>query len=97
MLAPCVQDGTAIYIPAVIIWLAAESSISLAGSQIVILVLIATLASVGASPTPGLVSLILLCWSAVLPNEPLPGAIGYIATIDWFMVGRSGLNLVHAD
>lgn len=79
------MDGTAIYIPGAVIWLAAQAGISLTAGNVFVLSIIATLSSAGASPTPGLVSIVILCWASVFPTTPLPDAIAYIAAVDWFI------------
>ena len=70
------MDGTAMYNPAVIIWLAAQVGIEMDGPQLIILVIIATLTSMGASPTPGSgAALLVVTWASVFPDEPLPQEI----------------------
>lgn len=79
------MDGVAIYLPAVIIWLAYEVGMTLSFGQIVVLSIISTLASAGASPTPGGIPLLILCWGSVFPGVPVPEQVAYIAAIDWFV------------
>lgn len=79
------MDGVAIYLPAGIIWLAYQAGMSLSFVQVVILAIISTLASAGASPTPGLISTLILCWGSVFPGVPIPEQVAYLAAIDWFL------------
>ena len=79
------MDGTAIYIPAAIIWLAAQAGIQMDVGQVLILAVIATLASAGASPTPGLIAIVILSWGSVFPGVPVPPEIAYLAAVDWLV------------
>jgi len=53
--------------------------------QLLILALISTLSSAGASPTPGLISILLLSWGAVFPGAPVPEEIAFLAAVDWLI------------
>ena len=79
------MDGTAIYIPGVIVWLAAQAGISMTFGEVMVLAIIATLASAGASPTPGLIAIVILAWGSVFPGVPVPPEIAYLAAIDWLI------------
>merc|ERR1719210_1055847 len=79
------MDGTAIYMPSVMLWLAAKAGVVVSAGQVVVLVIMATLASAGASPTPGLIGGTILCWGTVFPGTPLPQEIAFIAAVDWFV------------
>jgi Na+/H+-dicarboxylate symporter len=79
------MDGTAIYIPGVIIWLAAQAGIYMSFGEVLVLAIIATLASAGASPTPGLIAIVILCWGSVFPGVPVPPEIAYLAAVDWLV------------
>lgn len=79
------MDGTAIYIPGIIVWLAAQAGIYMTFGEVLVLAVIATLASAGASPTPGLVAIVILCWGSVFPGVPIPPEIAYVAAIDWLI------------
>jgi len=79
------MDGTAIYVPAAIIWLAAQAGIQMDAIHVLILAVIATLASAGASPTPGLIAIVILSWGSVFPGVPVPPEIAYLAAVDWLI------------
>mmetsp|Transcript_23793 Transcript_23793/g.42307 ORF Transcript_23793/g.42307 Transcript_23793/m.42307 type:complete len:618 (-) Transcript_23793:269-2122(-) len=79
------MDGTAIYIPGVIIWLAAQAGINLSFGEVLVLAVISTLASAGASPTPGLIAIVILCWGSVFPGVAIPPEIAYVAAVDWLI------------
>eukprot|EP00192_Tetraselmis_astigmatica_P009126 CAMPEP_0117652776 /NCGR_PEP_ID=MMETSP0804-20121206/2818_1 /TAXON_ID=1074897 /ORGANISM="Tetraselmis astigmatica, Strain CCMP880" /LENGTH=613 /DNA_ID=CAMNT_0005458867 /DNA_START=159 /DNA_END=2000 /DNA_ORIENTATION=+ len=79
------MDGTAIYIPGVIVWLAAQAGIMMTFGEVMVLAIIATLASAGASPTPGLIAIVILAWGSVFPGVPVPPEIAYLAAIDWLI------------
>ncbi|CAA7263654.1 unnamed protein product [Cyclocybe aegerita] len=90
------MDGTAIYFPVVVVFLAATQGITLNGAEYVIIFLLATLASIGASPIPSS-SLVLTVMIAQSVNVPITGMYAVVVTIDWFIDRfRTAMN-VSAD
>tara|TARA_B100000524_G_scaffold218961_1_gene115227 strand:+ start:635 stop:2692 length:2058 start_codon:yes stop_codon:yes gene_type:complete len=79
------MDGTAIYIPSATIWLAAQAGITMSFAQVLMLAIIAILASAGASPTPGLVAGMVLIWGSIFPEVPLPHEFSYLMALDWLI------------
>ncbi|CAG7563578.1 unnamed protein product [Fusarium equiseti] len=77
------MDGTAIYLPAALVFLAATQGKVLAPTDYVIVALLSTLASIGVSPIPS-ASLVLLIMIARSVNVELTGMYAVIVAIDWF-------------
>ncbi|KAK4222668.1 Sodium:dicarboxylate symporter [Podospora fimiseda] len=78
------MDGTAIYFPAVVVFLAATQGITLNGADYVIIVLLSTLASIGTTPIPSS-SLVLTVMIANSVNVPITGMYAVVVAIDWFL------------
>ncbi|KAF4459528.1 excitatory amino acid transporter [Fusarium albosuccineum] len=78
------MDGTAIYLPAAVVFLAATQGITLGPADYVIVALLSTLASIGVSPIPS-ASLVLSIMIARSVNVELTGMYGVIVAIDWFL------------
>lgn len=80
------MDGSAMYIPSAIIWLAAQANISLGFGQVIILAVTATLSSAGASPTPGTIPTLIMAWGTVFPGVAISETgIAYLSVADWFI------------
>jgi len=80
------MDGTALYYSPVIIWMAAQVGIVPTAGQVVVLAIIATLTSMGAAPTPGAGSaMIVAIWGSVFGSTPVPPQIAYYMAIDWLV------------
>ncbi|KAF5002853.1 hypothetical protein FDECE_10503 [Fusarium decemcellulare] len=78
------MDGTAIYLPAAVVFLAATQGITLGPAQYVIVALLSTLASIGVSPIPS-ASLVLSVMIARSVNVELTGMYAVIVAIDWLL------------
>ncbi|KPM38418.1 hypothetical protein AK830_g8146 [Neonectria ditissima] len=78
------MDGTAIYIPMAVVFLAATQGITLGPAQYVIVALLATMASIGVSPIPS-ASLVLIIMIARSVEVELTGMYAVIVAIDWFL------------
>ena len=78
------MDGTAIYFPVVVTFLAATQGITLDPTQYVIMILLSTLASIGVTPIPSasLVLIVMICGSI---NVPVTGMYAVVIAIDWFL------------
>ncbi|KAK9899307.1 Sodium:dicarboxylate symporter [Cystobasidium minutum MCA 4210] len=78
------MDGTAIYFPVVVNFLAATQGITLNAANYVILVLLSTLASIGTTPIPSasLVLVVMICGSV---DVPITGMYAVVVAIDWFL------------
>ncbi|PKS12277.1 hypothetical protein jhhlp_001577 [Lomentospora prolificans] len=87
------MDGTAIYFPACVVFLAATQGHVLRPTDYVIIVLLSTLASIGTTPIPSS-SLVLTVMIAQSVNVPLTGMFAVIIAIDWFIDRfRTALNV----
>ena len=77
------MDGTALYEAVAVIFIAQSYGIDLAGTELVIVFLTATLAAIGAASIPqaGLVTMIIVLQSVGLPME----GIGLILAVDWLL------------
>ncbi|KAL1960386.1 hypothetical protein VTO42DRAFT_8346 [Malbranchea cinnamomea] len=78
------MDGTAIYFPVVVVFLAATQGHELSPVDYVIIVLLATLASIGTTPIPSS-SLVLTVMIAESVNVPVTGMFAVVVAIDWFL------------
>ncbi|KAK4664795.1 uncharacterized protein QC763_0074440 [Podospora pseudopauciseta] len=78
------MDGTAIYFPAVVVFLAATQDHQLSGADYVIIVLLSTLASIGTTPIPSS-SLVLTVMIATSVNVEITGMYAVVVAIDWFI------------
>jgi Na+/H+-dicarboxylate symporter len=87
------MDGTAIYFPVAVTFIARTQGIDITPVQYIIVVCLSTLASIGATPIPSssLVLIIMICNSI---NVPLTGMFAVITAIDWFLDRfRTALNV----
>ncbi|KAG9232163.1 Sodium:dicarboxylate symporter [Amylocarpus encephaloides] len=78
------MDGTAIYFPIVVTFLAETQGITLSAADYVIIVLLSTLASIGTTPIPSS-SLVLTVMIAGSVNIPITGMYAVVVAIDWFL------------
>lgn len=78
------MDGTAIYFPLVVVFMAVTQGITLNGADYVIICLLSTLASIGTTPIPSS-SLVLTVMIAGSVNVPLTGMYAVVVAIDWFI------------
>ncbi|KAI9162850.1 Excitatory amino acid transporter [Paramyrothecium foliicola] len=87
------MDGTAIYFPVAVTFMARTQGMDITPVQYIIVVCLSTLASIGATPIPSssLVLIIMICESI---NVPLTGMFAVITAIDWFLDRfRTALNV----
>ncbi|KAL5428347.1 hypothetical protein PMIN04_000782 [Paraphaeosphaeria minitans] len=78
------MDGTAIYFPIVVVFLAATQGITLNAVDYVIVVLLSTLASIGTTPIPSS-SLVLTVMIAGSIGVEITGMYAVVVAIDWFL------------
>ncbi|KAK5655215.1 hypothetical protein OQA88_6114 [Cercophora sp. LCS_1] len=78
------MDGTAIYFPLCVVFMAVTQGIKLSPTDYVIICLLSTLASIGTTPIPSS-SLVLTVMIAGSVNVPVTGMYGVIVAIDWFL------------
>ncbi|EEQ85371.1 Sodium:dicarboxylate symporter family protein [Blastomyces dermatitidis ER-3] len=78
------MDGTAIYLPITVTFLAATQGQVISAGQYVVVFLTATLASIGTTPIPSS-SLVLIIMIANSISVEVTGMYGVITAIDWFM------------
>lgn len=78
------MDGTAIYFPVVVVFMATTQGIELGPADYVIILLLSTLASIGTTPIPSS-SLVLTVMIAQSVNVPLTGMYAVVVAIDWFI------------
>jgi Na+/H+-dicarboxylate symporter len=87
------MDGTAIYFPIVVVFLAATQGITLNGADYIVVILLSTLASIGTTPIPSS-SLVLVVMIASSVNVPITGMYAVVVAIDWFLDRfRTALNV----
>lgn len=87
------MDGTAIYFPIVVVFLAATQGITLNAANYIIIILLSTLASIGTTPIPSS-SLVLVVMIATSVNVPITGMYAVVIAIDWFLDRfRTALNV----
>jgi Na+/H+-dicarboxylate symporter len=87
------MDGTAIYFPAVVVFMAQTQGITLNAGEYVIVVLLATLSSIATTPIPSssLVLTVIICQSV---GVPVTGMYAVVIAIDWFIDRfRTALNV----
>ncbi|KAL4876117.1 Sodium:dicarboxylate symporter [Aspergillus karnatakaensis] len=78
------MDGTAIYFPMCVVFLAETQGHTLSPTDYVIICLLSTLASIGTTPIPSS-SLVLTVMIAGSVDVPITGMYGVIIAIDWFI------------
>lgn len=78
------MDGTAIYFPMAVVFLASTQGQTLKPTDYVIICLLATLASIGTTPIPS-ASLVLIVMIANSVNVEVTGMYAVIVAIDWFL------------
>ena len=78
------MDGTAIYFPIVVVFLAATQGITLNAADYIIVILLSTLASIGTTPIPSS-SLVLTVMIAGSVGVPITGMYAVVVAIDWFL------------
>lgn len=78
------MDGTAIYFPIVVVFLAATQGITLNAVDYIVVILLSTLASIGTTPIPS-ASLVLTVMIAGSVGVPITGMYAVVVSIDWFL------------
>jgi Na+/H+-dicarboxylate symporter len=78
------MDGTAIYFPIVVVFLAATQGITLNAADYIVVILLSTLASIGTTPIPSS-SLVLTVMIASSVGVPITGMYAVVVAIDWFL------------
>ncbi|KAM0710160.1 hypothetical protein Q7P35_002522 [Cladosporium inversicolor] len=78
------MDGTAIYFPTVVVFLAATQGMPLNAGDYAIIVLLATLSSIATTPIPSS-SLVLTLIIAESVGIPITGMYAVVVAIDWFI------------
>jgi Na+/H+-dicarboxylate symporter len=80
------MDGGAVYFVCACIWLAVLNGQDVNFSSFVLLIIIATLGSIGTAPVPSAsLVLIITAYNTVFEGSGMPNGFGYIFAIDWFM------------
>lgn len=78
------MDGTSIYFPMAVVFIAQTQDISLDAGQYILLLLLSTLSAIGTTPIPSS-SLVLTVMIASALNIPMTPMFGVITAIDWFI------------
>jgi len=80
------MDGSAIYFPCACIWLATLNNVDINAAHYLLLIVIATIGSMGTAPVPsaGLV-LIITAYNTVFGTTGIPDNFSYIVAIDFFL------------
>ncbi|KAH6676976.1 excitatory amino acid transporter [Plectosphaerella plurivora] len=78
------MDGTSIYFPMVVVFLAETSGKSLTPTEYILLLLLSTLCAIGTTPIPSssLVLTVMIATTLGIDNE---GMFGVVMAIDWFI------------
>jgi Na+/H+-dicarboxylate symporter len=80
------MDGGAIYFVTACIWLAVLNGETVTAASFIMLVIIATVGSIGTAPVPSAsLVLIITAYNTVFGTTGTPNGFGYIFAIDWFM------------
>lgn len=78
------KDGTAIYFPIVVVFLAVTQGMTLNAGDYTIIVLLAVLSSIATTPIPSS-SLVLTLMIAGSVGIPITGMYAVVVAIDWFI------------
>ncbi|KAG2940465.1 hypothetical protein PC115_g2550, partial [Phytophthora cactorum] len=82
------KNGSAIYFPIALVFLVStsESAVSLGWLQLVLILLLSVLGSMGTAPTPNSsVVMIYSIWTTIYPSEEVPASYSYLVAISWFL------------
>mmetsp|Transcript_1470 Transcript_1470/g.3399 ORF Transcript_1470/g.3399 Transcript_1470/m.3399 type:complete len:459 (-) Transcript_1470:104-1480(-) len=80
------MDGGAVYFVCACIWLAVLNGQEVNFGSFLLLIIIATLGSIGTAPVPSAsLVLIITAYNSVFGGDGMPNGFGYIFAIDWFM------------
>merc|ERR1711937_138342 len=80
------MDGGAVYFVCACIWLAVLNGEEVTVASFLLLIIIATMGSIGTAPVPSAsLVLIITAYNTVFGGERTPNGFAYIIAIDWFM------------
>lgn len=80
------MDGGAVYFVCACIWLAVLNGEDVTAASFIMLIIIATVGSIGTAPVPSAsLVLIITAYNTVFGTTGTPNGFGYIFAIDWFM------------
>jgi Na+/H+-dicarboxylate symporter len=80
------MDGGAVYFVCACIWLAVLNGEEVTAASFIMLIIIATVGSIGTAPVPSAsLVLIITAYNTVFNATGTPNGFGYIFAIDWFM------------
>lgn len=80
------MDGGAVYFVCACIWLAVLNGEEVTAASFFLLIVIATMGSIGTAPVPSAsLVLIVTAYNTVFDATGMPNGFGYILAIDWFM------------
>jgi len=80
------MDGSAIYIPAASIWLAYQNGITPGVGDYILLIILATIGSVGSAPVPGgAFVMAVTAYNTVFGSSGTPNGLEFLIAIDWFV------------
>ena len=80
------MDGGAVYFVCACIWLAVLNGEEVTAASFIMLIIIATVGSIGTAPVPSAsLVLIITAYNTVFNTTGTPDGFGYIFAIDWFM------------
>merc|ERR1719297_436530 len=80
------MDGGAVYFVCACIWLAVLNGQDVTAANFFLLIIIATMGSIGTAPVPSAsLVLIITAYNTVFGGEGTPNGFAYILAIDWFM------------
>jgi hypothetical protein len=80
------MDGGAVYFVTACIWLAVLNGETVTAASFIMLIIIATVGSIGTAPVPSAsLVLIITAYNTVFGTTGTPNGFGYIFAIDWFM------------
>jgi Na+/H+-dicarboxylate symporter len=80
------MDGGAIYFVTACVWLAVLNGEEVTAASFIMLILIATIGSIGTAPVPSAsLVLIITAYNTVFGTTGTPNGFGYIFAIDWLM------------
>lgn len=82
------MDGTAIYFPIAIVFMAEAEGLGnlIGGVEMFMIVLISTIGAVGTAPVPSAgIVMTMTIWQSVLSGQPLPSSFAYIIATDWIL------------
>ncbi|DAZ94641.1 TPA: hypothetical protein N0F65_010728 [Lagenidium giganteum] len=94
------KNGTAMLFPNAVVFLAATASseIKIGIAQMVIIIVVSVLASIGAAPIPNSgLFMVFSVWASAFPNDNVPTTFSYLVAIYWYIDRMSTLCNVLGD